>query len=162
GRTSGLFCIELARRNVMSKHTRRLEIEVLEERSLMSADMVVQWNAVALSAVRHDYDLGHVRDQGGPTMDSRALAIVSAAVFDAAVAAAPAFTPSLVRLHARAGASLDAAVATAAHDSLAALYPHQQEMIDTAFLLSLASLGRHHSVGSVLKGMEVGHTAAAA
>src|SRR5262249_35899972 len=74
GRTSGLFCIELARRNVMSKHTRRLEIEVLEERSLMSADMVVQWNAVALSAVRHDYDLGHVRDQGGPTMDSRALA----------------------------------------------------------------------------------------
>src|SRR5262249_33489954 len=125
----------------MSKHTRRLEVEPLEDRCLLSGgDMVVQWNAVALNTVRHDYDLAPVRDQGGPTRYSRPLAIVSAAVSEAADAVHHEFTPYLTHLHARAGASLDAAVSAAAHDTLAALYPQQRGTIDAVYQLALANL----------------------
>src|SRR2546425_840086 len=120
----------------MSKHSYHPEIETLEERSLLSGDMVLRWNAVALSAVRNDYNTGHPIDQGGPTMDSRALAIASIAMADAAAAIDHSFKPYLPNIGAPAGASLDAAIAAAGHDSLAALYPHQQSLFDQAFQAS--------------------------
>src|SRR5262245_20090861 len=116
----------------MMKHPYRPKIETLEDRCLLSGDMVLRWNAVALSAVRNDYSTGHPIDQGGPTMDSRALAIVSIAMADATAAIDPSFKPYLPGLHAPAGASVDAAIAAAGHDALAALYPHQQSLVDYA------------------------------
>jgi PAP2 superfamily/Vanadium chloroperoxidase N-terminal domain len=137
----------------MPRHPHRPEIESLEDRSLPSGDMVLRWNAIALDAVRNDYATGKPVDQGGPTMDSRALAIVSIAVADALDTVDHSFEPYLVRAHARPGTSGDAAVACAAHDTLVALYPHQQARIDAAFRASLNHVA--HDGGSA-RGMRLG------
>jgi hypothetical protein len=86
-------------------------------------DAVLAWNAVALQAVAADHTQGSPQ-QGGPTRSSRALAIVHAAMFDAANSIAGDFTP-YATFQPISGASLDAAVAQAAHDTLAELYPAQ-------------------------------------
>jgi hypothetical protein len=140
----------------------RPEIEPLEDRRLLSGDMVLRWNAVALDAVRNDYNTGKAVDQGGPTMDSRALAIVSLAIADAVCAIDHSFNPYLPSLHAPAGASVDAAVAAAGHDTLAALYPHQLSLFDQAFQGSLLSLARDHTSNrGTQQGLAVGQAAAA-
>src|SRR5262245_16081457 len=51
-------------------------LEPLEDRCLLSADMVIRWNTVALDAVRADHGLNGPHAQAGPTRTSRALAIV--------------------------------------------------------------------------------------
>jgi len=116
-------------------------IEALEARCLLSGgDVILRWNAVALDAVKADYALGHTPDQGGPTRDSRALAIVHAATFDAVNSIDGRFTPYLTTApHAR-GASRDAAVAAAAHDTLVHLYPSQTTVFDTALTDTLAGV----------------------
>jgi hypothetical protein len=146
----------------MKKHPYRPEIETLEDRCLLSGDMVLRWNNVALSAVRNDYNTGRPVDQGGPTMDSRALAIVSLAIADATAAIDNSFKPYLPKIGAQAGASVDAAIAAAGHDSLAALYPHQQSLVDQAYQASLRSIARDHtSARSIRRGVTVGQVAAA-
>jgi PAP2 superfamily len=115
-------------------------VERLEDRCLLSADMVMQWNRYALAAVQNDYNVGQVSDEFGPTMTSRALAIVQAAVYDAAVAIDPIYTPYLFSAEAAPGTSLDAAVAQAAHDTLVALFPQQSTIFDQELALSLEGL----------------------
>src|SRR5258708_4260796 len=74
----------------------RPALEQLEYRCLMTADIVLQWNAVALRAGVIDHtpavaNLPGLSDQpgsgafanGGPTRTARALAIVQAAIYDA-------------------------------------------------------------------------------
>jgi hypothetical protein len=97
----------------------------------MSADSVLDWNAVALGAVAADHSVPNP-SQGGPTRTSRALAIVHAAMFDAANCIDRSFMPYLVNRHAPKKASIDAAVAQAAHDTLVALYPQQTATFDAA------------------------------
>ena len=109
----------------MRKHGSRVSLEALEERCLLSADMVMQWNRFAMNAVQNDYNVGQQSDQGGPTRTARALAIVQAAVYDAADAVDPIYAPYLFSTQAQPGTSMDAAVAQAAHDTLVALFPQQ-------------------------------------
>src|SRR5262245_64718722 len=66
-----------------SRRPIRPYLEILEDRCLPAGDVILQWNAIALDALKNDYALGHTPDQGGPTRDARALAIVHAAMFDA-------------------------------------------------------------------------------
>src|SRR5689334_9845615 len=116
-----------------------LHLESLEDRSLLSADAVLDWNAIALEAVKNDYVAQHsAHDQGGPTRDSRALAIVHIAMYDAVAAIDRTYQPYLVNAHAAPGTSMNAAVAQAAHDTLVALWPHQKETFDAALTTSLA------------------------
>lgn len=116
-------------------------------------DSIMDWNAIALKTVADDYT--HIYgdpsnpsdtspDQAGPTHTSRALAIIHLAMFDAAnmiVPTAkpylPAHTPTAVT-----NASLDAAVAKAASDTLTALYPKQAQagVFSTALSQYLVSL----------------------
>ena len=102
-------------------------IEPLEPRRLFSVDPVLAWNDVALQAVADDHTPSEVAspDQRGPTRTARALAIVHAAIYDVVNAFDRSYEPYLVNAHAPQHASLDAAVARAAHDTLAALYPSQ-------------------------------------
>jgi len=72
------------------------QLEALEDRCLMSADMVFQWNAIAIEAARRDHALGARMLQNGPTRTSRALAIVQAAVFDAVNSIDPLYSPYLI------------------------------------------------------------------
>ena len=114
------------------KRSPRVNVERLEERVLMSADSVLDWNAVALGAVAADHSGPAAPSQGGPTRTARALAIVHAAMFDAANSIDRSFTPYLVNRRAPKNSSVDASVAQAAHDTLVALYPQQTATFDAA------------------------------
>jgi membrane-associated phospholipid phosphatase len=119
--------------------------------------MVLHWNTVALDTIRNDYILGHVHDQGGPTQDSRVMAIVSAAIYDSVNAVAGGYTPYLVNIHAAPGTSMDAAIAQAGHDTLHALYPHQTNQIDAALTASLTQIAAHTAPADLRLGTKLGH-----
>ena len=137
----------------------RLGVDQLEARCLLSGDVVLSWNAVALDAIKNDYALGHTPDQGGPTRDSRALAIVHAAMFDAVNSIDGHYSPYLTVAPNAAGASIDAAAAQAAHDTLIQLYPSQKAKFDAALTDTLAHVPDGKAEDG---GVAVGHYVAAA
>ncbi|MDQ3610982.1 MAG: phosphatase PAP2 family protein [Actinomycetota bacterium] len=95
----------------------------------MHNDPILYWNAVALEANRISHTNGK-KEQTGPTLSSRALAIVHLAMYDAFVGtdttspAQPHYLPNLPP--AASGASNAAAVAAAAHLTLGRLFPSQK------------------------------------
>jgi vanadium chloroperoxidase len=102
-------------------------------------DPILYWNDVALEANRRDFSrpAPHQPEQGGPTLSSRALAIVHLAMYDAFVgadklAAVPSglshYLPGLPA--AGPGASVDAATSAAAHGTLSALFPSQKDLFE--------------------------------
>src|SRR5262245_49944779 len=94
--------------------------EQLEPRRLFSAggdDMVLKWNEIAVNVLRAD------QTHPGPGWSSRNLAITSIAIFDAVNALDGSYQPYLSSpsgFNAR-NTSMDAAIASAAHDALVAL-----------------------------------------
>lgn len=96
-------------------------------------DPILYWNDVALEANKVSHTNG-AGEQTGPTLSSRALALVHLAMYDAyaGVINDPAnFPPYLSGLPAApAGASIDAAVAGAAHATLSWLFPSQKAFFD--------------------------------
>lgn len=95
-------------------------------------DSILYWNSVALEANRRSHTNG-AKEQTGPVLSARALAIVHLAMYDAYVAVAkPAgLAPYLPGLPAApAGASAPAAVAGAAHAALSALYPTERPLFN--------------------------------
>src|SRR3954468_14685416 len=116
--------------------------ETLESRRLMTAgppaggDMVLRWNDVAMDVLRAD------RTLPGPGWSSRSLAMTSLAIFDAVNSIDGSYEPYLLKVpgQSRLTTSMDAAVASAAHDVLAALYPAQTSMLDAALVDSLATV----------------------
>jgi hypothetical protein len=80
---------------------------------LPSADVVLEWNAIALDALKNDSLLGAAARQNAPTRASRALAIVQAAVFDAVNSIDRSYQPYLFQVPAPPGASITAAAAQA-------------------------------------------------
>jgi hypothetical protein len=68
------------------------------------------------------------------------MGIVHAAIYDAAVAVSGGYHPYRVSPVVPPGASLDAAVATAAHHVLVGLFPGQQADLDAAYAASLAGI----------------------
>src|SRR5262249_12280745 len=109
-----------------------LRIEQLEDRCLSSANVVLEWNNLALHAV------GQARVS--PVVASRALAITAAAVYDSVFAIDQSFEPYHAQVHASRGASLEAAAAQAAHDTLAALFPSQAGTFDSALTADLVGI----------------------
>lgn len=96
-------------------------------------DSILYWNDVALEANRVSHS-NTANEQTGPPLSSRALAIVHLAAHDAFAGASghpahlPPYLPGLPA--APAGASVDAAVATAAHSTLSFLFPTQKPFFD--------------------------------
>lgn len=136
--------------------------DALEPRLLLSAtpdaapgDMVLRWNDIAMDVLRAD------RTLPGPGWSSRSLAMTSLAIFDAVNSIDGSYEPYLsdVPGHSRHATSIDAAVASAAHDVLAALYPDQQSTLDAelAESLSIVPDGPRES-----RGVALGQTTAAA
>jgi len=92
--------------------------------------MVLQWNLIAVQAV-------------GPTApfpSTRAMAIVQLAVFEAVNAITHRYEPYLAKVGAPEGASADAAVVAAAHDTLLWLFPAQQSFLDANQAESLTAI----------------------
>lgn len=126
-------------------------------------DPVLKWNSIALQAVAKDHSgTFGVPEQAGPTRTSRALAIVHIAIYDAVNAVLGGYDPYIpvtgIPEEARHNASLHVAVAQAAHDTLTALYPAQQEMFDDELVhvLNKVSLKKGRN-----EGIAVGAEAAA-
>jgi hypothetical protein len=122
-------------------------------------DHILYWNEVALEANRRDFSNVPGTDkpspeQGGPTLSSRALAIVHLAMYDAhaGVVGGPSL-PRYLSLPATSpppGTNAAAAVAAAAHACLSALYPRQKPHFDAAHQaagLSGAGLAQSHAFG---------------
>lgn len=98
-------------------------------------------------------------EQQGPTRSSRALAIVHIAVHDALNAICKRYPGYTGPLPAFGDSSQDAAVAQAAHDTLAALYPRQAARLDK---LLAADLSRLPDGRAKLNGIDAGRRAASA
>ena len=103
-------------------------------------DNILFWNDVALEANRISFTNGK-GEQPGPTLSSRALAIVHLAMYDAYVAidkdAGASYLSNLPT--APESATTQAAVSGAAYSTLTALYPSQKVLFDAK--LSEAALG---------------------
>jgi vanadium chloroperoxidase len=101
-------------------------------------DSILFWNAVALEAVRVSHSDPGKRAQNGPTLSSRALAIVHLAMYDAYAAVAadpenfPRYLDGLPELpeDEPENDSPSSAVAGAAYSTLSALYAAQQDFFE--------------------------------
>jgi membrane-associated phospholipid phosphatase len=131
---------------VLLKHS-ALRVEPLEDRCLLSANVVLEWNQLTLHAV------GQARLS--PVFVSRDLAITQAAVYDAVAAIDRSFEPYHAHVKASSGASLEAAAAQAAHDTLAALFPTQASTFDSALAADLAGIPPGQARQGVAVGSEV-------
>jgi CARDB len=95
--------------------------------SAPETDVVIDWNATALNAIQAEGEAGRGVP---PTQGSRLLAMVSAAVYDTVNSFVGTHTPYAIDANAPTGASVEAAVAAAAHRMLVKLLPEQTEMFD--------------------------------
>jgi Ca2+-binding RTX toxin-like protein len=112
--------------------TRTLHLEPLEGRQLMAGDLVLDWNAIMLDAVRVD--------RTAPPIASRAMAIMHTAIYDAVNAIDRTHEPYAVRELALPNTSREAAVAAAAHATLSSLFPLQAATFDAALEEDLAAI----------------------
>lgn len=95
------------------------------------ADVVTDWNNTLLNAVRST--------NTPPPRASRAMAIVSAAVYDSAISIEGGRLPYYRSINTP-GANIEAAVASAAHAALSQLFPTQQAAFDAQLSLSLGMI----------------------
>jgi membrane-associated phospholipid phosphatase len=99
---------------------------------VLSGDMVLRWNEALFATVQ-------AVSPPNPAA-GRAAAIVQAAVYDAVNSIDGTHTPYLADIPAPSGASEEAAAATAAHDTLVALFPTQATALDLQLLASLQTI----------------------
>jgi hypothetical protein len=98
-----------------------------------NAASVIAWNEIALNAA-----VGTAKQP--PPQAIITVALVQAAVYDAVVGILGGYQPYLTSLEPAPGASVDAAVATAAHGVLAHYLPDQLADLDTAYAASLGAI----------------------
>jgi membrane-associated phospholipid phosphatase len=97
------------------------------------ADIVTNWNEIALLAIK--------TDKTPAPMASRTLAILHTAIYDAVNGITRTHEPYLVSGKPRGEASAEAAASAAAHLVLVQLYPAQQATFDAAYNNALAAIG---------------------
>ena len=128
-------------------------------------DSVHRWNQVAIDASGLDHTPvapGEVRtfgEQLGPGRASRAVAIVHIAIFDAINAVLGGYQSYTGIQPAKGPISLDAAVAQAAHDTLAAMFPSQTSSFDSFLATDLAAVSNKNERTN---GVSLGQRVAAA
>lgn len=99
----------------------------------LRAGAVTEWSLIAQNSI---VPVG----QKFPGEAAVYMGIVHAAIYDAAVGVSGGYQPYLVNPVVPPGASLDAAVATAAHRVLVELFPLQEASLDAAYATSLAGI----------------------
>ena len=123
--------------------------------SVAKADLVTDWNTIAISTVAGD---------SVPIRQSRDMAMVYAAMFDAMNGIRAEYTPAMVSVHGKGYASREAAGAQAAHDVLVALFPAEQAALDANLAATLLQIPADpaHGKQPTAEGIAVGQAAAAA
>lgn len=109
-----------------------------------SADVVMDWHEIAVTQV--------VAAKQLPPEQSRTMAMVHVAMFDAVNAVEQRYRPYLAKVRPQPGASADAAAAAAAYAILAKLLPDAKGALDEAYAAYLArsKSGREEAAGSAL------------
>ncbi len=126
---------------------------------------VTRWNQIAIDASGLDHTpvaTGETRTYGeqlGPCRASRAIAMTQVAVFEAVNALAPRYQSAHGIARAAAGTSRSAAIAQAARDTLAALFPSQTPRFDTFLAEDLARIA---DGAAKTRGIALGRATAAA
>jgi PAP2 superfamily len=124
------------------------------------------WNQIAVDASGRDHTPvapGESRvfgEQLGPGRSSRAMAIVHIAIYDAVNAVQGGYSSYTNIQRARAGASVDAAIAQAAHDTLIAVFKSQAPLFDSLLTEDLARISASRLAKD--RGIATGHAAAGA
>lgn len=137
----------------------------IRERRARMMDALREWHEVALECTGLDHTpalAGETRVFGehlGPGRAARAMAIVHIAMFDAINAVVRRYRGYADTGRAPRGASLDAAVAQAAHDTLVAMWPSQRADLDLALA---QDLGDVRDLADRAAGVELGKRTAAA
>ena len=121
------------------------------------------WHTVALDTTALDHttardgeDTVSPVEQGGPTRTSRALAMVQIAVFEAVNSNDGQYNSYLSGLDANTSASVDAAVAKAAFNTLVSLYPDQEERLTEIYQADLDIISESEDRFKVAKGVNFG------
>ena len=117
----------------------------------MAADPVSEWNATATNAI--------VAAAKAPPQQGRIYAMTHGAIHDALNCISPRFVTYAAQCEPQPGASVEAAIATAARNILVAELPAQQPAIDAAYLVSMSAISDGPAKSS---GIDVGREAAAA
>lgn len=100
--------------------------------SAARADVVTDWNAAALDAIR--------ADRTPPPTASRALAILHVAIYDAVIGIERSHDPYLVASAVQRSASREAAASAAAHAALVSLFPAHAARFDELRASTLGSM----------------------
>lgn len=111
----------------------KLTVELLEDRCVPTADMVLQWNDVMLDAIR--------QANAPPPVASRIMAISQLAVYDAVNSIDRSSAPYLVGVQVPRSTSAEAAVAAAGFEVLAHMFPAQTATFQAKLDSSLATVG---------------------
>jgi hypothetical protein len=114
------------------------------------ADVVTDWNVKAQAF--------QIADQRNSQVSSREMAILHVSMFEAVNAIERRYAPYRLNLTADKNVSKEAAVASAAHAVLIALYPKQQAKLDADLTASLAAVAEGQSKAT---GIDLGKRAAA-
>jgi hypothetical protein len=112
---------------------------------------LVDWNVITLqTTAAAPFD---------PPLEARNVALVQAAVYDAVDSIRGRYRPYVVHVQTEPDASVVAAIASASHRTLQALYPAQAGTLDAAYQASLAAVPDGEAE---TEGIDVGETAAGA
>lgn len=120
-------------------HTRAC-VEPLETRTLLAADMVIQWNQIMIDMLREQ------RPGIGPTVAARDMAIMDVAMFDAVNGIDRSYHPYLIPAKGPRNASEPAAAAAAAFMTLIKMFPAQQAELHADVVQSVARLGHGRKI----------------
>src|SRR5439155_9103679 len=124
----------------------RLTVERLEDRCLLSGNVVLHWNEVLTQSIAF---------QPPRVPLARNLALVHVAMFDAVNAIDRSYQPYFAQVHASRGASQEAAAAQAAHETFNALCSSRQAVFDAALVEDLAGIPPGLARQGVAIGQEV-------
>jgi hypothetical protein len=124
----------------------RLQLEALEDRLIPSADVILDWNEILLQSLS---------SQPPRVPLARNMALVHVAMFDAVNAIDRSYQPYHANVPGSRAASMEAAAAQAAHDTLAALYPSRQAIYDAELAADLAGIPADQAARGIAIGQEV-------
>lgn len=122
-----------------------------------STERLRRWNEIAINASGLDHEL--FREQLGPGRSSKAMAIVHIAIFEALNAIDGKYESYVGLPQASKSASMECAIAQAAHDTLCEIFPSQIQAFNQLITEELDDIP---DSGAKTEGIQVGHDAAAA
>jgi len=151
-----------AQQGISASPSLALQVDGPEASNPNATNTILRWNSISIDASGLDHTPvapGENRvfgEQVGPCRSSRAIAIVHIGMFEAINSIVGGFK-SYVNLSKKGPASVDAAVAQAAHDTLCAMFPSQTQSFDDKLAQDLALIPDSQLKGN---GVVVGRRAA--